>query len=188
MTRKLLPVLGLLALFAGPAAAVPERVPRASQSYGEGKILKPDFPDLVKRADLILLGRVIRIGGIPHPGPSKGRPRSRRFTFWEDSFAVLEIEQTVKGKAPGATVKVAFHSDLEGDKTNYQAGKRYVAFLLKPNKYPDAYTTAHFHYGEFRINEQGKAERVADPSEMSKPTAVILENIHKAMGPSGKKR
>ncbi len=172
-----------------PVAAKPERPPRTSSStYGSGKVLKPQFEDLVRRADIILVGKVIQIGGIPHAGPSKRRPASRKYTYWEDSYALLEVEEILKGKAQKSTVKVAFHSDLEGDLTRYQAGKRYIAFLLKPSKYPDAYTTAHFHYGQYRINNEGKAERVADPSEISKPVGTVIENIRKAMGPPGKGR
>lgn len=171
---------------AGGSVLAAGRPPRPSQSYGEGKVFKPEFKDLVHHADLIVVGRVSQIGGIPHPGPSRKRPGSRKYAYWEDSFALLQIEQVVKGKAPGGTVRVAFHSDLEGDKTNYQAGKKYIAFLLRPTKYPDSYTTAHFHFGQYRINDQGKAERVADPSEISKPTSTVIDSVRKAMGTPGK--
>jgi len=163
--------------------ASPNPIPRASRSWGEGKIFKPSFEDLVRHADLIVLGKVVQIGGIPHTGPSRSRPGSKGYTFWEDSFAILRIERTLKGKAARATVKVAFHSDLEGDLTKYQAGKIYLAFLLRPGKYPDSYTTAHFHFGEYRINDEGKAERVADPSEISKPTSVVLARIEEVLHP-----
>ena len=172
----------------GPAGSAPEQPPKSAQSYGSGNVLKPKFEDLVRRADLIVTGKVIEIGGIPHPGPSKQRPSSRKYTYWEDRYAVLQVEETIKGRAGKPTLKVAFHSDLEGDRTDYQAGKKYIAFLLKPSKYPGIYTTAHFHYGEYRINDQGKAERVADTSEISKPADVVIENIRKAMGPPGKGR
>ena len=132
------------------------------------------------------MGKVVQIGGIPHAGPSKKRPSSKKYTYWEDSFAILAVEETLKGKVSGARVKVAYHSDLEGDKTRYQAGKKYIAFLTKPTKYPDAYTTAHFHFGEYLINDQGKAERVADTSEISKPAEVVIERIRKALPPPGK--
>ncbi len=178
----------VLAATPGGTAVASERPPKASQAYGSGKVLKPDFDQLVRDANLIVLGKVTQIGGISHPGPSKNRPSSRKYTYWEVSYALIQVEETIKGKAPHSQLKVAFHSDLEGDKTNYQAGKKYIAFLLNPGKYPDAYTTAHFHFGEYRINEEGKAERVADPSEISKPTEVVIENIHKAMGPPGKGR
>ena len=39
-----------------------------------------------------------------------------------------------------------------------------------------------YSFGEYRINDQGKAERVNDPSEISKPVPVLVDNIHKAMG------
>lgn len=172
----------------GPAGSAPEQPPKAAQSVGSGTVLKPKFEDLVRHADLIVTAKVIEIGGIPHPGPSKQRPSSKKYTYWEDSYAVLQVEETIKGAAGKSTVKVAFHSDLEGDRTNYQAGKKYIAFLLKPTKYPGIYTTAHFHYGEYRINDQGKAERVADTSEISKPADVVIENIRKAMGLPGKGR
>jgi hypothetical protein len=168
--------------------ARPEHPPKTSQSYGSGKVLKPEFNDLVHHADIIATGKVTEVGSIPHAGPSMKRPSSRKYTYWESSYALLRVEETIKGKAPGSTVKVAFHSDLEGDKTNYQAGKKYIVFLTNPAKYPDAYTTSHFHYGEYKINEQGKAERVADDSEISKPAEVVIENIRKAMGPPGKGR
>ncbi|HEV8336343.1 MAG TPA: hypothetical protein VGR67_08020 [Candidatus Polarisedimenticolia bacterium] len=175
----------LVTAAAGPALAA-GRPPKPAQSYGAGKVFKPEFKDLVRHADLIVVGRVSQIGGIPHPGPSRQRPGSRKYAYWEDSYALLEIEQVVKGKAPGRTVRVAFHSDLEGDKTNYQAGKKYIAFLLRPTKYPDSYTTAHFHYGQYRINDQGKAERVADPSEISKPSSTVIDSVRQAMGSAGK--
>ena len=35
---------------------------------------------------------------------------------------------------------------------------------------------------------QGKAERVADSSEISKPAGTVIDNIRKAMGPPGKGR
>ena len=70
---------------------------------------------------------------------------------------------------------------MEGDLTNYQAGKFYVVFLLNPKKFAEAYTTAAFHYGEYRINDQGKAERVNDPSEISKPVPVLIETIRKSL-------
>ena len=82
----------------------------------------------------------------------------------------------------GSRVKIAWKSDLEGDFTHYQAGKSYIVFLLSPKKFPDAYTTAAYHYGEYRINDQGRAERVHDPSEMSKPVPVLLDNIRKVLG------
>jgi len=178
--------LSLFIVPAGGSVLAAGRPPKPAQSYGAGKVFKPEFKDLVRHADLIVVGRVSQIGGIPHPGPSRKRPGSRKYAYWEDSYALLHIEQVVKGKAPGGTVRVAFHSDLEGDKTNYQAGKKYIAFLLRPTKYPDSYTTAHFHYGQYRINDQGKAERVADPSEISKPSSTVIESVRKAMGPPGK--
>ena len=182
-------LVALLGSAAGaPLAAKPESPPRSSPFYGSGKVLKPKFEDLVRRADLIVVGKVIQIGGIAHAGPSKHRPGSRKYTYWEDSYALLRVEEIVKGKAEKSTVKVAFHSDLEGDRTSYQAGKKYIVFLLKPSKYPDAYTTAHFHYGQYRINDEGKAEKVADPSEISKPAGTVIDNIRKAMGPPGKGR
>ena len=182
-------VAGLCAASAGSAPrAEPTAIPKPSRSYGSGKILKPEFEELVRQADLIVVGRVVQYGRIAHPGPAKNRPRSRRFTFWEDSFAVLEIGQVVKGKPAARKVKVAFHSDLEDDKTSYQAGKEYLAFLVRPNKYPDAYTTAYFHYGQYKINDQGKAERVGDPSEISKPTTVVIEKIRKVLAPPRKGR
>lgn len=177
----------LLAPTGGRLTARPEKPPKSSQSYGSGKVFKPEFKDLVRHADLIVVGRVVQIGGIPHAGPSRNRASSKKYTYWEDSFAMLEVEETLKGKkVKGARVKVAYHSDLEGDKTRYQAGKKYIAFLTRPTKYPDAYTTAHFHYGEYLINDQGKAERVADSSEISKPAEVVIENIRKALPPPGK--
>ena len=190
--RRRAALVALIALLwaapGGPAGSAPEQPPKSAQSVGSGMVLKPKFEDLVRHADLIVTGKVIEIGGIPHPGPSKQRPSSRKYTYWEDSYAVLQVEETIKGRAGKPTLKVAFHSDLEGDRTDYQAGKKYIAFLLKPSKYPGIYTTAHFHYGEYRINDQGKAERVADPSEISKPAAVVIENIRKAMGQPGKGR
>jgi hypothetical protein len=185
IAAALLGLAFVLTAAGGPVVAA-GRPPRPAQSYGAGKVFKPEFKDLVSHADLIVVGRVSQIGGIPHPGPSRQRPGSRKYAYWEDSFALLQIEQVVKGKAPGRSVRVAFHSDLEGDKTNYQAGKRYIAFLLRPTKYPDSYTTAHFHYGEYRINDQGKAERVADPSEISKPSSTVIDSVRKAMGSAGK--
>lgn len=182
-------LVALLGSAAGPPlVARPESPSRTSPTYGSGNVLKPKFEDLVARADLILVGKVTQIGGIPHAGPSKQRPASRKYTYWEDSYALLQVEEIIKGKAPRPTVKVAFHSDLEGDRTRYQAGKKYIVFLLKPSKYPDAYTTAHFHYGQYRINDAGKAERVADSSEISKPAGTVIDNIRKAMGPPGKGR
>ncbi len=165
-----------------PSVAAPEQVPRGGMSYGAGKVAKPEFKDLVRRADVILRGKVIQIGGIPHPGPSKQRPKSKRYTYWEDSYAILQVEDTIKGKPSGAKVRIAYHSDMEGDQTRYQAGKHYLVFLLNPGKYPDAYTTAGYHFGQYKIDEQGKAERVNDPSEMSKPVDAVIENIHKAKG------
>ena len=160
-----------------------EKAPRGAMSYGAGKVAKPEFKDLVRQADLIVRGRVVQVGGIPHSGPSKKQPRSKRYTYWESSYAVLEIEETLKGKkARGGRVKIAYKSDLEGDLTHYQAGKSYVVFLLNPKKFPDAYTTAAYHFGEFRINDQGRAERVNDASEISKPVPVLIENIRKALG------
>lgn len=171
-----------------PARTVPTKLPPGSQGYGSGKVLKPDFDELVRHSHLIVLGKVIRVGKIDHPGPVKGRSASRKYAYWEDRFAILEIEKTIKGNASRRTIRIAFHSDLEGDKTDYQSGRQYLTFLIRPTKYPDAYTTAHFHYGEYRINDQGKAERVADPSEISKPPGQIIENIRKAMNPPGKRR
>lgn len=171
-----------------PPVEAAGRASASSQGWGEGKVFKPKFEDLVRHADLILLGRVVQVGRIGHPGPSKSRPRSKRFAFWEDRFAVLRLEDTLKGKAPRDTVKIAYHSDLEGDRTAYQAGKRYLVFLLNPSKYPDSYTTAHFHFGEYRINDQGKAERVADSSEISKPIDVVVENVRKTLGRRGRSR
>lgn len=176
----------LLAPAGGRLAARPERPPKSTQSYGSGKVFKPEFNDLVRHADVIVVGKVVQIGGIPHAGPSKNRASSKKYTYWEDSFAMLEVEETLKGKIKGARVKVAYHSDLEGDKTRYQSGKKYIAFLTRPSKYPDAYTTAHFHFGEYLINERGKAERVADSSEISKPAEVVIENVRKALAPHGK--
>lgn len=176
------------ALGALPVEAAGARDSASSQGWGEGNVFKPKFEDLVRHADLILLGRVIQVGRIKQPGPSKSRPRSKRYAFWEDSFAVLRLEETLKGRAPRDTVKIAYHSDLEGDRTSYQAGKRYLVFLVNPLKYPDSYTTAHFHFGEYKINDQGKAERVADSSEMSKPIAVVVENVRKALGRPGRSR
>jgi len=182
-------LVALLGSAAGaPLPAKPETPPRSSTTYGSGKVLKPKFEDLVRRADLIVLGKVIQIGGIAHPGPSKNRPASRKFTYWEDSYALLQVEEIIKGKAKKSTIKVAYHSDLEGDLTRYQAGKKYIVFLSRPSKYPDAYTTAYFHYGQYKINDEGKAEKVADPSEISKPVGTVIDNIRKAMGPPGKGR
>jgi hypothetical protein len=183
VTRNLLPAALLLLAGMVPAgAAPPEKVPRGSVGYGAGKVVKPEFEDLVRKADLIVMGRVIQIGGIPHPGPSRNRPRSKRYTYWEDSYAIIEIERCLKGKAP-ARIKVAYHSDLEGDKTVYQAGRHYIAFLLRPGKYPDSFTTAGFHFGQFRINDQGRAERVNDPSEISKPVDTVIDRIHQVLQP-----
>ncbi|MCI0657755.1 MAG: hypothetical protein L0170_11880 [Acidobacteria bacterium] len=154
-------------------------------SYGAGKVAKPEFKDLVRRADLIVMGKVVEIGPIAHSGPSRKRPKSKQYTYWESSFAVIRIEQTLKGKANGAKVKIAYKSDLEGDFTSYQAGKSYVVFLSNPRKFPDAYTTTAFHYGEYRINDKGRAERVHDASEMSKPLPVLYDNIRKALGKPG---
>lgn len=153
-------------------------------SYGAGKVAKPEFKDLVRRADLIVMGKIVEIGPIAHSGPSGKRPKSKQYTYWESSFAVIRIEETIKGKANGAKVKIAYKSDLEGDFTSYQAGKSYVVFLTNPKKFPDAYTTTAFHYGEYRINDKGRAERVHDVSEMSKPLPVLYDNIRKAMGKS----
>jgi hypothetical protein len=159
-----------------------EQVPRGGLSYGAGKVAKPEFNDMVRRANLIVMGKIVEIGPISHSGPSKKQPKSKQYTYWESSFAVLQIEQTIKGKAGVAKVKIAYKSDLEGDFTNYQTGKSYVVFLTNPKKFPDAYTTTAYHYGEFRINDQGRAERVHDPSEMSKPVPVLIDNIRKALG------
>jgi hypothetical protein len=167
---------------------MPEHPPKISQAYGSGKVLKPEFNDLVRHADLIVVGKITKIGDISHPGPSKNRPSSKKYTYWESNYALLQVEETIKGKPPKSEVKVAFHSDLEEDKTNYQAGKKYIAFLTHPAKYPDSYTTTHFHYGEYKINDQGKAERVGDFSEISKPSGEVIENIRKAMGPQGNGR
>ncbi|MCI0407088.1 MAG: hypothetical protein L0191_00775 [Acidobacteria bacterium] len=167
---------------ATPIPQAAEQVPRGALSYGAGKVAKPEFKDLVRRADLIVLGKIVEIGPISHSGPSKKQPKSKQYTYWESSFAVIQIEQTIKGKARGAKVKIAYKSDLEGDHTTYQAGKSYVVFLTNPKKFPDAYTTTAYHYGEFRINDQGRAERVHDSSEMSKPVPVLIDNIRKALG------
>jgi hypothetical protein len=177
--------LVLLVLVAGMAwtmARPPERVPRGSIGYGAGKVTKPEFKDLVAAADLIVMGRIVEVGGIPHSGPSRNQPKSKKYTYWESSYAVLQIEDTLKGKAPGRKVKIAYKSDLEGDLTHYQSGKSYVVFLQNPKKFPNAYTTAAYHFGEYRINDQGKAERVNDPSEISKPVPQLVENIRKALG------
>jgi hypothetical protein len=165
-----------------PVLPAPEQVPRGSMSYGAGKVVKPEFKDLVQRSDLIVRGKVLEVGGIPHSGPSKKQPRSKRYTYWESSYAVLQVEETLKGKPSGGKIKIAYKSDMEGDLTQYQAGKSYVVFLLNPKKFPDKYTTAGYHFGEYRINDKGKAERVNDPSEISKPVPVLVDNIHKAMG------
>jgi hypothetical protein len=190
--RRIAAALAALALILSAPAGVlegrPEHPPKAFQAYGSGKVLKPEFNDLVRHADLIVVAKVVQIGGIAHPGPSRKRPSTRKYTYWERSYAMLRVEQVVKGKTSRSTLKVAFGSDLEGDKTSYQAGKRYIVFLTRPSKYPDAFTTTHFHYGEYRINDQGNAERVGDSSEISKPPDVVLENIRKAMGPPGKSR
>jgi hypothetical protein len=167
---------------------MPEHPPKTNQAYGSGKVLKPEFDDLVRHADLIVTGKVIKIGSISHPGPSKNRPSSKRYTYWESSYAILEVESTIKGKTPKAALKVAFHSDLEEDKTNYRVGTKYIAFLSRPSKYPDAYTTTHFHYGEYTIDDQGRALRMADTADISKPSTVVIERIHKAMGSQGKSR
>jgi hypothetical protein len=175
----------LLALLTGMGTATahpPEHPPRGSIGYGAGKVTKPEFKDLVAGADLIVMGRIVQVGGISHTGPSGKQPRSKKYTYWESSYAVLQIEDTLKGKAPGAKVKIAYKSDLEGDLTHYQSGKSYVVFLMNPKKFPDAYTTAAYHFGEYRINDQGKAERVNDPSEISKPVPQLVENIRKALG------
>jgi len=167
------------------AASIPqaaEQVPRGGISYGAGKVAKPEFKDLVRRADLIVLGKIVEIGPISHSGPSRKQPKSKQYTYWESSFAVIQIEQTIKGNARGTKVKIAYKSDLEGDFTSYQAGKSFVVFLTNPRKFPDAYTTTAFHYGEFRINDKGRAERVHDASEMSKPLPVLIDNIHLALG------
>jgi len=124
----------------------------------------------------------VGISPIPHAGPSRKQPKSRRYTYWESSYAILQIEETLKGRARSDKVKIAYKSDLEGDFTQYQAGKFYVVFLLNPKKFPDAYTTAAYHYGEYRINDQGKAERVHDVSEISKPVAVLIDSIRRALG------
>ena len=182
MTRPLLASALLLLAATAPLGAAPEKVPRGSVGYGAGKVAKPEFDDLVHKSDLIVVGRVLQIGGIPHPGPSRNRPRSKRYTYWEDSYAIIQVEQTLKGQAP-AKVRVAFHSDMEGDKTVYQAGKRYIAFLQRPGKYPDSFTTAGFHFGQFKINEQGKAERVNDPSEISKPVDTVVDKIRQSLRP-----
>ena len=163
-----------------PASSPGAQVPSGAISYGAGKVAKPEFKNLVRKADLIVMGKIVQIGAIPHSGPSKKQPRSKQYTYWESSFAVLQIEETLKGKA-GAKVKIAFKSDLEGDFTNYQTGKSYVVFLTNPKKFPDAYTTTAFHYGQYKINDQGRAERVHDPSEMSKPVPVLKENIREAL-------
>jgi hypothetical protein len=178
------------ALLAGArvARAGPERPPKSPDVYGSGKVHKPEFKDLVRRSDLIVVGRVVQVGRIPRPGPQKNRPKTKRYAYWEDRFAVLEIQETVKGSTPKGRVKIAFHSDLEGDKTDYQAGRQYVAFLIRPGKYPDAYTTAHFHYGQYRVNDQGKAERVADPSEISKPTAEVVAKVRAVLRPPASSR
>jgi hypothetical protein len=170
---------------AAPIPQAAEQVPpRGALSYGAGKVAKPEFKDLVRRADLIVMGKIVEIGPIAHSGPSGKRPKSKQYTYWESSFAVIRIEETIKGKANGAKVKIAYKSDLEGDFTSYQAGKSYVVFLTNPKKFPDAYTTTAFHYGEYRINDKGRAERVHDVSEMSKPLPVLYDNIRKAMGKS----
>ena len=165
-----------------PIPQAAEQVPRGAMSYGAGKVAKPEFKDLVQRADLIVQGKIVQIGPIAHSGPSGKQPKSKQYTYWESSFAVIQVEETLKGKARGAKVKIAYKSDLEGDFTTYQTGKSYVVFLTNPKKFPDAYTTTAFHYGEYRINDKGRAERVHDASEMSKPLPVLYENIRKAMG------
>ena len=180
--RRTSVLLLLFVLGVGGGVARPERVPRGSIGYGAGKVTKPELKELVAGADLIVVGRIVEVGGIPHSGPSRRQPRSKRYTYWESSYAVLKIEDTLKGKASGAKVKIAYKSDLEGDLTHYQSGKSYVVFLLNPRKFPDAYTTAAYHFGEYRINDQGKAERVNDPSEISKPVPQLVENIRKALG------
>ena len=180
--RRGVPVLLAAAILAGPGFPAPEQVPRGSIGYGAGKVVKPDFKELVQKSDLIVRGKVVEVGGIPHAGPSGKQPRSKRYTYWESSFAVLQVEETLKGKPGGGRIKIAYKSDMEGDLTQYQAGKSYVVFLLNPKKFPDKYTTAGYHFGEYRINDNGKAERVNDPSEISKPVPVLVDNIHKAMG------
>lgn len=170
------------ALLVGLVFPAPEQPPRGSIGYGAGKVVKPEFKELVQTADLIVRGKVLEVGGIPHSGPSRSQPRSKKYTYWESSYAVLQIEETLKGKPGGRKIKIAYKSDLEGDLTQYQAGKSYVVFLLNPRKFPDKYTTAAYHFGEYRINDKGKAERVNDPSEISKPVPVLVDNIHKAMG------
>jgi hypothetical protein len=171
-----------IAIAVSPIPRAAEQVPRGAISYGAGKVAKPEFNDLVHRADLIVLGKIVEIGPISHPGPSGKQPKSKQYTYWESSFAVIQVEKTLKGKAGGSKVKIAYKSDLEGDFTNYQAGKSYVVFLTNPKKFPDAYTTTSFHYGEFRINDQGRAERVHDTAEISKPLPVLEDNIRKALG------
>ena len=180
--RRALPALLAAALGTGTVLPAPEQVPRGSIGYGAGKVTKPEFKEMVRRSDLIVRGKVLEVGGIPHSGPSGKQPRSKRYTYWESSYAVLQIEETLKGKPAGRKIKIAYKSDMEGDLTQYQAGKSYVVFLLNPKKFPDKYTTAGYHFGEYRINDQGKAERVNDPSEISKPVPVLVDNIHKAMG------
>ena len=180
-SRRFSSLFVLLILGSAQLAAAPEQVPRGAIAYGAGKVVKPEFKDLVRWADLIVKGRVVEVGAIPHPGPSRNQPRSRRYTYWESSYAVLQIDESIKGKASSSKVKIAFKSDMEGDLTNYQAGKFYVVFLLNPKKFAEAYTTAAFHYGEYRINDQGKAERVNDPSEISKPVPVLIETIRKSL-------
>jgi len=175
-------VLLSIAVAAPPIPRAAEQVPRGAISYGAGKVAKPEFKDLVRRADLIVMGKIVEIGPISHSGPSRKQPKSKQYTYWESSFALIQIEQTLKGKARGSKVKIAYKSDLEGDFTSYQAGKSFVVFLTNPKKFPDAYTTTAFHYGQFRINDKGRAERVHDPSEMSKPVPVLIDNIRKAMG------
>jgi hypothetical protein len=160
-------------------------VPHGAIGYETGKVTKPEFKDLVHRASLIVKGRIVEIGPIPHSGPSAKQPRSKQYTYWESSFAILQIEETIKGRAPGSRVKIAYKSDLEGDFTQYQAGKSYVVFLLAPKKFPDAYTTASYHFGEYRINDQGRAERVNDPSEISKPVPVLIDNIRQVLAKPG---
>lgn len=177
-----IPLIVAAALMVVPIFPAPEQAPRGAIGYGAGKVVKPEFKDLVQKSDLIVRGKVLEVGGIPHAGPSGKQPRSKRYTYWESSYAVLQVEETLKGKPGGGKIKIAYKSDLEGDLTQYQAGKSYVVFLLNPRKFPDKYTTAGYHFGEYRINDTGKAERVNDPSEISKPVPVLVDNIHKAMG------
>jgi hypothetical protein len=116
-------------------------------NWADAMLVKVPLEQLVKEADLIIVGRVESV---------KGQKRED----WIFSLAELSVKEVLKGQMPPqGRVTVEFEGGQVGeeilmieDSPNYKPGEEVVAFLHKlPNS--DRYVTVEMLQGKYQIKE-----------------------------------